>query len=299
MEVEDKMMKSVLSDILLKPDKVQLHSELLEEIGQYIKQEILNHPLLQEDRQRVSIILDGSTAIGVVDEHSDVDIIIICEDEAYNSINHRFEEAGLIPEHSSFFMDLKLPSGKTGHYTLHKSSEIKAALMSANMEWLWNASVSYIYYDSLDLRSLFNSHMPLQPDVLMKFRKNSYIQLRSYARSLDNPVVRGDAFPILFLAVSLYKEALRCAITIEGYPYPYDKWLVPVAQQTTVGRKIMDCAGDFWGFIRDEESFAPMYQEDNNFVKMEKRFRKILVEEFHLRGIDEPWLIEWWKFMEE
>lgn len=293
------MMKSVLSDILLTPDKLLLHRELLEEIGKFITQEILNHPLLQEDRQRVSIILDGSTALGVVDGQSDVDIIIICEDESYNSINHRFEEAGLIPEHSSFFMDLRLPSGKTGHYTLHKISDIKEALMSGDMEWLWNASVSYIYYDLLELKSLFHSYVPLQPEVLMKFRKNSYIQLRSYARSLDNPVVRGDAFPILFLAVSLYKEALRCAITIEGYPYPYDKWLVPVAQQTVLGRKILECAGDFWSYLREDESFAPMYQEDNNFVKMEKQFRKILLEEFRLRGIDEPWLIEWWKFLEE
>jgi hypothetical protein len=293
------MVKSVLSDILLTPDKMQVHSELLEEIGQYITQEILNHPLMKEESQRVSILLDGSTALGVVDEQSDVDVIIICQDEYYSSINHRFEQAGLIPEQSSFFMDLRLPSGKTGHYTLHKISEIKAALMSGNMEWLWNASISYIYYDRLDVKSLFDAYVPLQPGVLMRFRKNSYIQLRSYAKSLDNPVVRGDAFPILFLAVSLYKEALRCAITIEGYPYPYDKWLVPVAKQTTVGRKILECAGDFWSFIRDDESFAPMYQEDNNFVKMEKRFRKILVEEFRMRGIDEPWLVEWWKFMEE
>ncbi|MEC0131920.1 nucleotidyltransferase domain-containing protein [Paenibacillus odorifer] len=293
------MVKSVLSDILLTPDKTQLHSELLEEIGQYITQEILNHPLMKEESQRVSILLDGSTALGVVDEQSDVDIIIICQDEYYSSINHRFEQAGLIPEQSSFFMDLRLPSGKSGHYTLHKISEIKAALMSGNMEWLWNASISYIYYDRLDVKSLFDAYVPLQPEVLMRFRKNSYIQLRSYAKSLDNPVVRGDAFPILFLAVSLYKEALRCAITIEGYPYPYDKWLVPVAKQTTVGRKITECAGDFWSFIRDDESFAPMYQEDNNFVKMEKRFRKILVEEFRMRGINEPWLVEWWKFMEE
>ncbi|MEK3945623.1 nucleotidyltransferase domain-containing protein [Paenibacillus sp. FSL H3-0310] len=293
------MVKSVLSDILLTPDKMQVHSELLEEIGQYITQEILNHPLMKEESQRVSILLDGSTALGVVNEQSDVDVIIICQDEYYSSINHRFEQAGLIPEQSSFFMDLRLPSGKTGHYTLHKISEIKAALMSGNMEWLWNASISYIYYDRLDVKSLFDAYVPLQPGVLMRFRKNSYIQLRSYAKSLDNPVVRGDAFPILFLAVSLYKEALRCAITIEGYPYPYDKWLVPVAKQTTVGRKIMECAGDFWSFIRDDESFAPMYQEDNNFVKMEKRFRKILVEEFRMRGIDEPWLVEWWKFMEE
>ncbi|AWV31523.1 nucleotidyltransferase domain-containing protein [Paenibacillus odorifer] len=293
------MVKSVLSDILLTPDKTQLHSKLLEEIGQYITQEILNHPLMKEESQRISILLDGSTALGVVDEQSDVDVIIICQDEYYSSVNHRFEQAGLIPKQSSFFMDLRLPSGKSGHYTLHKISEIKAALMSGNMEWLWNASVSYIYYDRLDVKSLFDAYVPLQPEVLMRFRKNSYIQLRSYAKSLDNPVVRGDAFPILFLAVSLYKEALRCAITIEGYPYPYDKWLVSVAKQTTVGRKIMECAGDFWSFIRDDESFAPMYQEDNNFVKMEKRFRKILVEEFRMRGIDEPWLVEWWKFMEE
>ncbi|HBS45822.1 MAG TPA: hypothetical protein DEA91_17625, partial [Paenibacillus sp.] len=176
----DTMMKSVLSDILLTPDKLLPHRELLEEIGKFITQEILNHPLLQEYRQRVSIILDGSTALGVVDGQSDVDIIIICEDESYNSISHRFEEAGLIPEHSSFFMDLRLPSGKTGHYTLHKISDIKEALMSGDMEWLWNASVSYIYYDLLDLKSLFHSYVPLQPEVLMKFRKNSYIQLRSY-----------------------------------------------------------------------------------------------------------------------
>lgn len=293
------MVKSVLSDILLTPDKTQVHSELLEEIGQYITQEILNHPLMKEESQRVSILLDGSTALGVMDEQSDVDVIIICQDEYYSDINHRFEQAGLIPEQSSFFMDLRLPSGKTGHYTLHKISEIKAALMSGNMEWLWNASITYIYYDRLAVKSLFDAYVPLQPGVLMRFRKNSYIQLRSYAKSLDNPVVRGDAFPILFLAVSLYKEALRCAITIEGYPYPYDKWLVPVAKQTAVGRKILECAGDFWIFIRDDESFAPMYQEDNNFVKMEKRFRKILVEEFRMRGIDEPWLVEWWKFMEE
>lgn len=290
------MMKSVLSDILLTPDKVQLHNELLEEIGRYITNEILKHPLLQEESQRISILLDGSTAMGVVDEKSDVDVVIVCQDEDYNSINQRFEEAGLIPEQSSLFMDIQLPSGKTGHYTLHSISEIQEALTTGDLEWLWNASVSYIYYDLLDVRSLFERYVPLQPEVLMRFRKQSYIQLRSYARSLDNPVVRGDAFPILFLAVSLYKEALRCAITIEGYPYPYDKWLVPVAKQTTVGRKIMDCAAEFWDYLRDDESFAPMYQEDNNFVKMEKRFRKILVGEFRLRGIDEPWLIEWWKY---
>lgn len=96
------MVKSVLSDILLTPDKTQLHSELLEEIGQYITQEILNHPLMKEESQRVSILLDGSTALGVVDEQSDVDVIIICQDEYYSSINHRFEQAGLIPEQSSF-----------------------------------------------------------------------------------------------------------------------------------------------------------------------------------------------------
>lgn len=292
-------MKSILSNILLTPDMQQSHNELIQEIGAYISNEILNHPLLLEDRQRVSVILDGSTAMGVVDEQSDIDVMIICQDEYYNIINNRFAQAGIIPEQSSFFVDIHLPSGKTGHYTLHTLSEITKALMNGNIEWLWNASISYIYYDQLDLKTLFNQYVPLQPEVLMNLRKKTYIELRSYAKSLDNPVVRGDAFPILFLAVSLYKEALRCAIAIEGYPYPYDKWLVPVAKQTAVGQKILECAGDFWGFLRDDNSFAPMYQEDNSFVKMEKRFRKILVEELRMRGIDEPWLVEWWKYMEE
>lgn len=120
----------------------------------------------------------------------------------------------------------------------------------------------------------FHSYVPLQPEVLMKFRKNSYIQLRSYARSLDNPVVRGDAFPILFLAVSLYKEALRCAITIEGYPYPYDKWLVPVAQQTVVGRKILECAGDFGVILERMNPLLPCTRRTIILSKWKNNFER-------------------------
>ncbi len=42
-----------------------------------------------------------------------------------------------------------------------------------------------------------------------------------------------------------------------------------------------------------------MYQEDNSFVRMEKRMRKVLLEEFRSRNIDDPWLIEWWKYVEK
>lgn len=56
---------------------------------------------------------------------------------------------------------------------------------------------------------------------------------------------------------------------------------------------------DFRQYLSEDLSYAPMYQEDNSFVKMEKRVRGVLLEEFRLRGVDEPWLVEWWKYFED
>lgn len=62
---------------------------------------------------------------------------------------------------------------------------------------------------------------------------------------------------------------------------------------------MLDCMKDFRRYLSDDLSYAPMYQEDNSFVKMEKRVRQVLLEEFRLRGVDEPWLVEWWKYFED
>jgi len=292
-------MKAVLSNLLLTPENLQIHTALLQEIGSYIETEILDHPLIVEDSGNISILLDGSTALGIADDISDIDIVLVCREESYMSITSRFKQAELIPEHSSLFVDVHLPGGKTGHYTLLKLSELEQALLKGNMDWLWNASVSCLIHDPLDLGALFGRYLPLAPDFLMNLRKQTYIELRSCAKSLDNPVRRGDAFPILFQAVAVFKQALRCAITVEGHPYPYDKWLVPVAGQFPAGLRVLDAMKDFWSYLKNDSSYAAMYQEDNSFVKMEKEVRKVLLEEFRLRGIDEPWMIEWWKYMED
>lgn len=288
-----------LSSLLLKPDHPQRHSELLQEICSYISTHILNHPLLAEDCGHISILLDGSTALGIVDDSSDIDLILVCQDGCCEPITGRFERAGLILEKSCLFVDVHLPSGKTGHYTLLKLSELKQALAEGQLDWLWNAAVACLYHDPLNLKALFTQAVPLPSEFLLSLRKKTYIDLRSAAKSLDNPVRRGEAFPILFQAVEVFKQALRCAITVEGYPYPYDKWLVQVAEQLPVGKRVLDCMKDFQRYLKEDLSYLPMYQEDNSFVKMEKRVRQVLLEEFRLRGVDEPWLVEWWKYFEE
>jgi hypothetical protein len=166
------------------------------------------------------------------------------------------------------------------------------------MEWLWFSHVTYVFHDPLLLQTFLSHHVPLHTDSLYRLRKNTYIQLRTFAKGLDNPVTRGDRMPILFFAVEVLKTALRCAIVIEGYPYPYDKWLERVALNLPVGRRLLECAEDFFQYLKDE-NFTPKYQEDNSFVRMEKRMRKILLEEFRSRDMDEPWLIEWWKYVEK
>ncbi len=284
---------------MLVPENKLAHADLLREIGEYITLNILENPLMQNDGQDVSILLSGSTSLGVLDKKSDVDLLVVCEDERYDVICRRYEEAGAIPKGSDFFVDLRLPSGKIGHYTLHKRSELTQGLSNEDMEWLWISHVAHIYHDPLQIMSLLKTCCPLKSEFLNKLRKNTYIQLRTLAKGLDNPVVRGEPFPILFFAVELFKESLRCAITIEGYPYPYDKWLVPVASNMPIGKRVLESAGDFFVYLKDDASYAAMFQEDNNFVRMEKRIRKILLEEFRSRNIDEPWLIEWWKYVEK
>lgn len=187
-----------LSSLLLKPDNRQRHNELLREIGSYISTHILNHPLLAEDCGHISILLDGSTALGIVDDSSDIDLILVCRDECYEPITSRFERAELIPERSSLFVDVHLPSGKTGHYTLLKLSELEQALEKGQLDWLWNAAVACLYHDPLALKALFAQAVPLPSEHLMSLRKKTYIDLRSAAKSLDNPVRRERLFRFFF-----------------------------------------------------------------------------------------------------
>lgn len=291
------MTHSDLSNLLLTSECTHSHEELLKEIKEYIIENILGHPLMQHEHNNISILIGGSTSLGVADHQSDVDIFVFCEDIHYEVIHHRYEDAGIIPTGSEFFVDFKLPSGKSGHYKLHRKTELTKGLNEGNMEWLWFSHVSYIVHDSLQIKKLFDKHVPMQSDLLYTLRKNTYIQLRTFAKALDNPVVRGERFPIHFFAVDVYKAALRCAIVVDGYPYPYDKWLVRVAGQLPVGKRVLECADDFFENLKAEDSYRPMFQEDNSFVKMEKRMRKILLEEFRSRDLDEPWLVEWWKYV--
>ncbi|MFD1909616.1 hypothetical protein ACFSQ7_45135 [Paenibacillus rhizoplanae] len=62
--------------------------------------------------------------MGIVDDSSDIDLILVCRDEHYEPITSRFARAGLIPERSSLFVDVHLPSGK--NRTLHPAQIIGA-----------------------------------------------------------------------------------------------------------------------------------------------------------------------------
>lgn len=288
-----------LRKLLLAPEKTNEYEMLYQEIEKFVHGELLNHPLLQQDQERISVLLAGSTSIGILDDKSDVDLLILCADETYSGIVSRFTEKGLIPENSEFFVDFRLPCGKMGHVTLQKRSAVETKLEANDLEWLWTASAALILHDSLNVSQLLNKYIPLRAEVVHSLRKKTYIQLRNYAKSLDNPVNRGDRYGILFFGVAVLKEALRCSIAVEGYPYPYDKWLVQVASQLTVGSKITKIAEPFFEYLKDQSTFEAMYQEDNVLVKMEKQMRKVLVEEMRSRGVNEPWLVEWWKYVEK
>ncbi len=246
---------------------------------------------------RIGVLLVGSTALGVVDEVSDVDLELVCPASLSDRIVRAHREAGLIGPADDLFVELTLSDGRKGHYTLLTLERLSYDLEEGAASALWLAATAHVLHDPLGVSDLLSRHYPMDEATLLALRRATYIGFRQASRTMDNAAERGDRWALLFASVEAVREALRCALAIEGVPAPYDKWLYAVASRFPTSSAVAREAGACLDLLGEQSSYRSGPHKQNPLVLSVERMRGILIEALHEREVHEPWITEWWKHL--
>ena len=171
---------------------------------------------------KMSTLLYGSTQLGVDDEGADLDVYGVVPSDAAQAI----DAAGT--RFFSFELD-----GKEGHVTTYSREEMQEAVDRCRMDTIFQLRHASVISDPTGQAGdlLRRARLPLAPTVRDAFVFHHYVEMRSEHRACDNPMERGDSAAILLSLAKAIAHALRAAIVLDGEPYPYDKWLEPMARR--------------------------------------------------------------------
>ncbi len=126
-----------------------------------------------------------------------------------------------------------------------------------------------------------------------------YVEMRGLHRNADNPMDRGDRWAVLTGVVAAANHALRCAYLLDGRPYPYIKWLHLATRFSPTAAAVRSEVDDLLVRIVSDRDALCLPEAENAVSQCLRRIRRILIERARTAGIDEPWLTEWWRSIEE
>jgi hypothetical protein len=140
---------------------------------------------------------------------------------------------------------------------------------------------------------------PIRREVCEAFFFHHYVEMRGEHRACDNPIERNDPVALLMFLPKTLGHALRAAMALDGEPYPYDKWLYRAAQETPTGKKVAPHVGCVVSLLA-EGALRLGGPEKKNPISLELRaMREVLVNAAREKGLDAPWLTEWWLYMDQ
>lgn len=132
---------------------------------------------------------------------------------------------------------------------------------------------------------------------LALFRRD-YLLMRQAHRTADNPLERNQSLAALQSIIPAVTHALRAAMTLDGEPYPYDKWLTTAASATPTGAQVAALAESLVDTLRRDTRSLCGPERDNPLSQLLRRMRAILLETAAAAGIQAPWLRTWWHEIE-
>jgi len=138
---------------------------------------------------------------------------------------------------------------------------------------------------------------PMREEVRRGLLCYHYVEMRGFHRNCDNPMFRGDSAAVLLTLSLTLAEATRCALLIDGEPYPYEKWLRFAADRTLTGRRIGERIDALVGELSPELLRRAGPADDHPINRALHGIRDVLIEAARASGIDEPWLSEWYLHM--
>ncbi len=248
-------------------------------------------PVLDSLAGEYGIALHGSTTHGVDDKVSDLDFWLILNE----STLERFD--ALSP---SRFIDVEI-EGKPGHLNPVTIEEFEKAFSPPLFEMIneLQSAVALVDPSKAFARCQERAYRPMNESVRRAAFFSCYVEMRACHKSADNPMDRHDAWTALSAVVKTVEYGMKCALILDGHPYPYGKWLYVEAHKSPTGQVIIPCVERILSLLEGGHH-ALMGPERENAISQELRvIRKNLIEKANQTGIDEPWLNRWWHFIDE
>ncbi len=214
----------------------------MKEITDYIQNVVLNSPLLEDSRDKISFVLSGSRAVGYHVPESDYDFLGLCDSNTYARVA---KLAGKSPFASVIGISLnkeaaRLGDGIKADVNLFERSRIKQAFQDYMDVVIWIWMNTKIIVDREDtIRNLKRSFTGYPREILE--RKLRYHWLRDFDLSVHSMTYQPksqNVFSVVFALSSKIAEQCKLCCLLDGKPFPYDKWLLRACGETELGAKL-------------------------------------------------------------
>lgn len=257
---------------------------------EYLSSFINTNSILQHFSETITIVLHGSTTWNIDDEYSDLDFWLVLDDnelKRYRSIT----EQNFIP------LEIKGKEGHVNNIGIHDFEQCFTNKIDMN---LINETMTSIAI--LDKKNIFHKYQemanrPISDSVRYAFFFNNYVKMRTYHRSSDNPMERGDEFAVLYNVMQSIKFALQAAFILDNSPYPHEKWLYTKANYLETPKSLFQNIDKIISEIRNNPNalFGP---EKQNPISLQLReIRGKLIDKANSLGIEDLWLEKWWRYI--
>lgn len=255
-------------------------------LAEFVPRFVGAHPILGHFADNAAIVLHGSTARGIEDDVSDLDLwLIVSESEL-----RRLDAAS-----STRFFEFQLEN-KPGHFDAISGESHTQRMRHCDLALIAELRSARVIRDPQGLggKLIADASRPMPEAVRRPFFRYHYVEHRGDDRAADHPLDRSDPVAAITAQAAALGHALRAAMVLDGEPYPYFKWLYRCAAAAPTGRALAPKVQEWIDLLGRNALRDPTGSDGHPLARKMKEIRLALIDAARGAGIDEPWLNQWW-----
>jgi len=255
-------------------------------LANFVPRFLDTHPVLGHFADNAAIVLHGSTACGIEDDFSDLDLwLIVSETEL-----RRLDVAS-----STRFFEFQIEN-KPGHFGAVSAQTHAQRMRHCELSLIAELRSARVIHDphGVASRLITDASRPMPDAVRRAYFQYHYVEHRSDDRAADHPLNRGDPVAAITAQAAALGHALRAAMVLDGEPYPYFKWLYRCASAAPTGRVLSPKVQEWIDLLGQNALRDSTGSNSHALARKMKEIRLALIDAARATGIDEPWLNQWW-----
>jgi hypothetical protein len=204
------------------PENQSLRDHLLTAARAAAGMLLSEHPVLPRYREYVSVLLVGSAASGYADESSDVDLWVVCADEAAGGISEQFARSELrfdVPPPHTLTQD-----GTQVHYFAFPASKLERGLKLHDDDVLYQTKHCVVCHDAGGQFARLSLYGELPAEAVHGKIADAYAWMRIYIASARELLPRYQPSPWLRCIGDLVSRSLGLIAWLDGEPPSPQKW---------------------------------------------------------------------------